>query len=81
MSYSRPCHVQGSSELLAELRERFGLKEGADTSTDGKFTVVQVRCLGACGLSPIMKVDDEFYGKVTKTAIPEILAKYGGNAQ
>jgi len=70
------CHVQGSGDLLNILRQTLKLKEQEDTTQDGLFTVMQVRCLGACGLAPIMKVDEEFYGKVSVTTLSRILNKY-----
>lgn len=70
------CHVQGSSDLAKILRQTLRLKEGEDTTQDGLFTVMQVRCLGACGLAPIMKVDEEFYGKVNATSLVRILNRY-----
>lgn len=70
------CHVQGSGDLMTLLRQSLRLKEGEDTTQDGLFTVMQVRCLGACGLAPIMKVDEEFYGNVTAPNITRVLNKY-----
>ena len=70
------CHVQGSGDLMNLLHQTLKLKEQEDTTQDGIFTVMQVRCLGACGLAPIMKVDEEFYGKISALTISRILNKY-----
>ncbi len=70
------CHVQGSGDLSNTLRETLKLRPGEDTSDDGEFTLVQVRCLGACGLAPIMKVDEDFYGNMTPAGLTRILNKY-----
>ena len=74
------CHVQGSEDLTKLLYQTLKLKDGEDTTQDGLFTVMQVRCLGACGLAPIMKVDEEFYGKVNAVSLPKILSKYRGES-
>ncbi|MBO7221948.1 MAG: NAD(P)H-dependent oxidoreductase subunit E [Clostridia bacterium] len=52
-----------------------GLKDG-DTTPDGKFSLTATRCIGCCGLAPVMTVGDEVYGKVTTDQIPGIVAKY-----
>jgi NADH:ubiquinone oxidoreductase subunit E len=70
------CHVQGSGDLSNTLRETLKLRPGEDTSDDGEFTLVQVRCLGACGLAPIMKVDEDFYGKMNPAGLTRVLNKY-----
>ncbi len=70
------CHVQGSGDLANTLRENLKLRPGEDTSDDGEFTLVQVRCLGACGLAPIMKVDEEFYGNMNSAGLAKVLGKY-----
>ena len=50
--------------------------EVGQTSKDGRFTVQATRCLGACGLAPVMMINDEVYGRLTPEDIPDILAKY-----
>jgi NADH:ubiquinone oxidoreductase subunit E len=70
------CHVQGSVDLVNTLKEMLKLRPGEDTSDDGQFTLVQVRCLGACGLAPIMKVDEDFHGKMNPAQLTKILNKY-----
>ncbi len=75
------CHVQGSGDLMNLLKQSLKLKDNEDTTDDAVFTVIQVRCLGACGLAPIIKVDEEFYGKVNGTSLPRILNKYRGETR
>jgi len=70
------CHVQGSGELINILRQTLNLKDGEDTTEDGLFTIVQVRCLGACGLAPVMKIDETYYGKTSSQGISKILNTY-----
>ena len=74
------CHVQGSGDLMNLLKQSLKLIDDEDTTKDGLFTVMQVRCLGACGLAPIIKIDEEFYGKVNPTNLPRILNKYRGES-
>lgn len=59
------CHVKGSEDILEALRERLGLSEEKATTDDRLFTVETVSCLGACGLAPVMTVNDKVYGQVT----------------
>ena len=63
------------------LKQTLKLDENEDTTNDGLFTLMQVRCLGACGLAPIIKIDEEFYGKVNATSLPRILNKYRGESR
>ncbi len=59
------CHVKKSHSLLNALRERLGLADDQTTSKDMMFTIETVSCLGACGLAPVMLVDDEVHGQCT----------------
>lgn len=59
------CHVKGSMPILAALRKRLGLPDGRDTTPDLLFTVETVSCLGACGLAPVVVIDDKVHGQVT----------------
>lgn len=69
------CYVKGSQAVLDKLGEVLGLKPG-ETTPDGKFTLSATRCLGACGLAPVMTINDDVHGRLTPDAIPAILAKY-----
>jgi NADH:ubiquinone oxidoreductase subunit E len=57
------CYVKGSQAILDELKKVLDLKEG-ETSEDGLFTLDATRCLGACGLAPIMMINDDVYGRL-----------------
>jgi NADH-quinone oxidoreductase subunit E len=59
------CHVKKSIPILDAVRERLGVSEKRKTTADQLFTVETVACLGACGLAPVMVVDDEVHGLVT----------------
>ncbi len=59
------CHVKGSSALIDAISKKLNLKAGQDTSADGMFTLECVYCLGACGLAPVMVMDQSVYGQVT----------------
>jgi NADH-quinone oxidoreductase subunit E len=73
------CHVRNSTGLLNALKSKLGLKEGQETTGDLLFTLQTVSCLGACGLAPVMMINDEVYGKLTpdraEKIIDEILEK------
>ena len=71
------CHVRGAGEVLAALQEELGVGLGG-TSPDGLFTLEGVRCLGACGLAPVMMVDGEVYGRLTPRRAREIVRRYRG---
>ncbi len=69
------CYVKGSQKVLDRLSEELGTPVGK-TSPDGLFTLNATRCLGACGLAPVMTINDEVYGRLVPDDIPGILAKY-----
>ncbi len=69
------CYVKGSQSVLDELEKELGIKAG-DTTEDGMFTLEATRCLGCCGLAPVMTVDGEVYGKLVPSKVKGILAKY-----
>jgi len=69
------CHVKGSGEVYEFLKDELGITGGNDTSKDGLFTLQQVRCVGACSLAPVMKVDETFYGNLDKAKVRKILAQ------
>ena len=70
------CYVKGSQEVLDKITEVVGITEGECTA-DGKFSLEACRCIGACGLAPVMMINDEVYGKLTAKEVPDILKKYG----
>ena len=69
------CYVKGSGNVLEEVEKVLGIKDGECTS-DGKFSIETCRCVGACGLAPVMIVDGDVYGKMKPDMVEEILAKY-----
>lgn len=71
------CYVKGSGDLLDKISEVLGI--GADEITsDGKFSLEACRCVGACGLAPVLMVNDDVYGRLVPADIPGILKKYEG---
>ena len=69
------CYVKGADNLLTELKKKLGINEG-ETTKDGLFSLEGVRCVGACGLAPVVAVNEEVYGKVTPSMLDDILGKY-----
>lgn len=69
------CYVKGSQNILEELEKQLGIKAGG-TTPDGVFTLEATRCLGCCGLAPVIVVDEEVYGRLVPADIKGILAKY-----
>ena len=61
--------------VLDKIQEQLGISMG-ETTEDKMFTLVATRCLGCCGLAPVMMIDDNVYGRLTPDQIPEILKKY-----
>ena len=69
------CYVKGSGYIFDKLSEKVGI--GADECTeDGKFSLTACRCIGACGLAPVLTVNEEVYGRLTVDDVDDILAKY-----
>lgn len=69
------CYVKGAQTLVDKLQEKLGI--GIDECTpDGKFSLTACRCIGACGLGPVMTINDEVYGRLTADDIDGILEKY-----
>ena len=69
------CYVKGAQDLVDKLCEELKIDAGECTE-DGKFSIEACRCIGACGLAPVLTVNDEVYGKLVADDIPGILAKY-----
>lgn len=69
------CYVKGAESLLSRLKEELGVDLG-ETTKDGIFTLQASRCLGTCGLAPVVMIDDEVHGKVRPDQIPVLLQKY-----
>lgn len=69
------CYVKGSGEIIEAISDALKLPVGS-TSADGKYSLEATRCIGACGLAPVLTVNGEVYGRLTKADVPTILAKY-----
>jgi len=69
------CFVRGSGKLLEKCEELLKIKNG-ETTPDGKFTLTTLRCVGACGLAPVMQINDKTYGNITADDVDAILAEY-----
>ncbi|MBQ1228630.1 MAG: NAD(P)H-dependent oxidoreductase subunit E [Firmicutes bacterium] len=69
------CYVKGSGDLLNKFRERLGIEVGECTE-DGLFSLESCRCIGACGLAPVITINDEVYGRLTEADIDGIIDKY-----
>ena len=69
------CYVKGGAAVLAEVEKELGITSN-ETTADGKFTIQDTRCLGCCGLAPVMTINEDVYGKLTPDMIKDILAKY-----
>jgi len=69
------CYVKGAGKILQRLEEKLEIKSG-EVTPDGRFSLDATRCLGACGLAPIMTINDDIYGHVVQTEVDEILRKY-----
>jgi NADH-quinone oxidoreductase E subunit len=69
------CYVRGAQQVLNEIEKQLDIKLN-DTTADGKFTLEVTRCIGACGLAPVMTINEDVYGRVEAANIAEILKKY-----
>lgn len=69
------CYVKGSQQVLDRVSEKLHLTPG-EISDDGKYSLDATRCIGACGLAPVMCVNDEVYGRLVPEDVDKILEKY-----
>ncbi|MFZ7120969.1 MAG: NADH-quinone oxidoreductase subunit NuoE [Eubacteriaceae bacterium] len=69
------CYVKGSQEIIDKICEELNVEVG-ETTEDGKFTLEATRCVGACGLAPVLMVNDDVYGRLTSKDVKGILEKY-----
>ena len=67
--------VKGSGDIYNKLQEKLGI-EGGGCTPDGKISLEACRCIGACGLAPVITVNDEVYGRLTVDDVDDILKKY-----
>jgi len=70
------CYLKGGQDLIDESRSLLDLAKDDITTADGLFTIEPVRCLGCCGLAPVLSVNGNIYGKLTRDQIDGIIAKY-----
>lgn len=71
------CYVKGAQAVLDKVIEILGIGPG-ETTADGLFTIQDTRCLGCCGLAPVMTINNDVYGRLTPADIKDILDKYRG---
>jgi NADH:ubiquinone oxidoreductase subunit E len=71
------CYVKGSGDVLNKLCEELGI-EAEECTQDGLFSLTACRCIGACGLAPVITVNEDVYGRLTTDEIPGIIKKYKG---
>ncbi len=69
------CYVRGGKAIAETLEKTFGVHEG-ETTADRRFTYESVRCLGACGLGPVVVIDDDVHGRVKPSKLKDILNQY-----
>src|SRR5690606_41222631 len=74
------CYIKGAQSLIDRIGTDLGIKPG-ETTKDGKFTLEATRCLGACGLAPVMTIDDDVHGRLMQGDIPKVLKKYSEPAK
>ncbi len=69
------CYVRGGKAIADTLKKEFGIQDG-ETTPDRMFTLETIRCLGACGLGPVLVVDEDVHGRVKPSKVKEILSQY-----
>jgi len=69
------CYVKGSQKILDKICELLGIQPG-ECTPDGRFSIEACRCIGACGLAPVIMINDDVYGKLTEADVAGILEKY-----
>ena len=70
------CHFRGSAEIIERIAEHLGLGKDKDTSDDGLVSMEEVACLGACGLAPVMTIDEDTFGRLTPELAVEIIDRF-----
>lgn len=71
------CHIKSSMVIVEEIEKLLNIKPG-ETSSDGKFSLETVNCLGSCAIAPVIVINDTYYGKVTPVKLREIINEIGG---
>ena len=75
MCLGTACYVKGADKVLEAVEKHLGIKSGECTA-DGMFSIDSCRCVGACGLAPVMMVDEDVYGKIQPNQVAGILDAY-----
>lgn len=70
------CHFKGAGEIIEMIRRRYSLQDGQDTTPDGEFSLEEVACLGACGIAPVMTVDEDTFGNLTPLEALDAIRNY-----
>ena len=69
------CYVKGAADVLDKICEVLGIQP-EECTQDGKFSITECRCIGACGLAPVMTVNDDVYGRVSVSEVEDLLSNY-----
>ena len=69
------CYVRGAEKVLDELKRQLGIGVG-EVTPDGKFSLNCLRCVGACGLAPVIEIGEKVYGRMTPDRVKDVLAEY-----
>ncbi|MBO7225211.1 MAG: NAD(P)H-dependent oxidoreductase subunit E, partial [Bacteroidales bacterium] len=69
------CYVRGAEKVLDEFKRQLGIGIG-ETTADGKFSLNCLRCVGACGLAPVVTIGDKVYGRLTPDMVKDIINEY-----
>lgn len=69
------CHVRGAAKILSRIEDELKVKSG-ETTEDLRYTIEPVACIGACGLAPVLMINDDTHGRLTADKIPTLLARY-----
>jgi NADH-quinone oxidoreductase subunit E len=70
------CHVSGAETIFHAIQSHLNLNDLEDTTDDGRYTLMEVACLGCCSLAPVMMIDEDTHGKLTPDSVGKILDKY-----
>jgi NADH:ubiquinone oxidoreductase subunit E len=70
------CHVRGAKHIVNRFRENLAIADGEDTSEDGEFTIDEVSCIGACGISPVVIVNKKIHCQMTPEEVDDIINQF-----
>ncbi len=69
------CYVRGAADVLEAFQNQLHIRAG-ETTSDQRFTIGMTRCIGACGLAPVVTINDDVYGRLAPDRVPELIEKY-----